>query len=196
MNYTTVTLPTWANPEHTAIDCLVVFDTLGEVPFTASSLDTADHSRDIFDKVCKGVFGIVADCPIPILPAVTPLTPEQSLAGAKLKAAAGIADKRYVRETSGITVNGFRIATTRQAQSQLFAAYASLANKFVTSIDWKLGADSFVPLDLADITVIAKRVTEHVQKCFSAEKALVARVFAAGTLDEVLALESTPLEGI
>lgn len=70
MKFSTVTNPQWVNAEHTAIDCQVTFDGLGEVPFTATPTDTAEHGREIFARAIAGEFGPVGDyVPPPPTPA-------------------------------------------------------------------------------------------------------------------------------
>lgn len=60
MQVTNVRSPVWANADHTAVNCLVTFDPLGEQPYTASADDTVAHSRAIFAAVSAGEFGAVA----------------------------------------------------------------------------------------------------------------------------------------
>ena len=70
MNYTTVTDLTWANQEHTAIDCRVKFDKFNDtLPFTASGNDTESHGVEIFNRAAGGEFGEIGDY-------VPPPTPE------------------------------------------------------------------------------------------------------------------------
>jgi len=66
MIYTQIRNPVWANPEHTLLDCLVTFNTLGEVPFTSSLTDT-DYSYEIFSKCSAGDFGPVGEYVEPVI---------------------------------------------------------------------------------------------------------------------------------
>ena len=62
MKYTSVTNPRWANAEHTMIDCMVLFDSIGtEIPFGASPDDVEEHGREIFARAAAGEFGPVAE---------------------------------------------------------------------------------------------------------------------------------------
>jgi hypothetical protein len=62
MNYTNVTNPIWTNAEHTMINCIVTFETIGTVPFTANPLDTSNpSSKQIFDQCVAGDYGVVAE---------------------------------------------------------------------------------------------------------------------------------------
>jgi len=60
MQYSNVHGPVWADPDHTAINCMVTFEGLGEVPYTASPTDSVVHSRAIFAAAADGQFGAVA----------------------------------------------------------------------------------------------------------------------------------------
>lgn len=73
MEYTSVTNPTWANAEHSAINCIVDFtaDGVGTVPFTANPLDTSNpSSKQIFEECVAGNYGPVAEYvpPAPYVP--------------------------------------------------------------------------------------------------------------------------------
>lgn len=56
--------PQWANTEKTQIDLLVTFETLGEVPFTASANDSEDYGRSLFSRAMAGEFGAITDYPV------------------------------------------------------------------------------------------------------------------------------------
>lgn len=61
--------PQWANDNRSAIDCLVITNTLvGEVPFTASMHDPEPHGQEIFSRCMAGEFGEIA----PMEPQNTP----------------------------------------------------------------------------------------------------------------------------
>lgn len=70
--YTTVRNLQWANIEHTQLNCEVNFNHLPEefVTFTASSTDTEDYSREIFNRGINGEFGSITEY-------VPPFTQEQ-----------------------------------------------------------------------------------------------------------------------
>ena len=63
MKYTKVLNPTWANAEHTAINCDVDFDDLRDelVPFTAVASDDYEHSHQIFAECLAGNYGAIAE---------------------------------------------------------------------------------------------------------------------------------------
>jgi hypothetical protein len=58
--YTGARLPRWADAAHTMIDLLVTFPNFGELMFTASPRDTAEHGRELFARALKGDFGPIA----------------------------------------------------------------------------------------------------------------------------------------
>lgn len=50
----------WANADRSAVDCLVTFETLGEVPFTAIQNDSEEHGREIFADIISGRYGAIS----------------------------------------------------------------------------------------------------------------------------------------
>ena len=62
MKYSTVTNPTYANAEHTKINCWVKFDAFpNPLPFTASPDDVEEHGREIYARAIQGDFGAIVD---------------------------------------------------------------------------------------------------------------------------------------
>ena len=60
MKYISVQNPTW-NKERTVINCVVVFESLGSVPFSAVPEDQYAHTVEIYNRCVAGEFGPVAD---------------------------------------------------------------------------------------------------------------------------------------
>lgn len=60
MIYSTVTSLRWADAEEKLLDCVVEFEGLGAVPFTASADDPTPHTQDIFARALNGDFGPIA----------------------------------------------------------------------------------------------------------------------------------------
>lgn len=58
--------PVWANAASTAITLLATFDGTEEMPFTASSEDTADYGRAIFARAAAGEFGEISPYVVPL----------------------------------------------------------------------------------------------------------------------------------
>lgn len=64
---------TWANQEHTAINCAVKFvDRSDELPFTAAGYDPEPLGRDLFAALVAGEYGPIAAyiAPPPVVPVV------------------------------------------------------------------------------------------------------------------------------
>jgi len=62
MIYTNVTNPKWANAEHTVIDCMVMSEQHGEIPFTAvAEGDFKDYTHQIFADCVDGKYGPIAE---------------------------------------------------------------------------------------------------------------------------------------
>lgn len=60
LTYTEVTSLSWANAEHTAINCWVKFDAFEELlPFTATPDDCEAHCREIFHRAVNAEFGYI-----------------------------------------------------------------------------------------------------------------------------------------
>jgi len=73
---------------------------------------------------------------------------------------------RRQKENGGITVSGVSVKTDTETRASLLGAV-----QLKTAIDWKTD-NGFVTLTPAQISGIATAVGQHIQKCFSAEKAV------------------------
>jgi len=60
MIYKTVKLPQWAHNK-SMVNCVVDFVNFGELPFSASPNDSAEHGREIYARCIAGDFGPIAD---------------------------------------------------------------------------------------------------------------------------------------
>lgn len=60
MNYTTVTNLQWSK-NGDAINCVVNFESLGEVPFAARPDDNYAHGREIYARCVAGEFGPIGE---------------------------------------------------------------------------------------------------------------------------------------
>ena len=96
-----------------------------------------------------------------------------------------IAAKRYEFEVSGLDLGGTKVDTSRSSQAILTAAYISMKNNLISSVDWKDQSGTFVSLGLAEIEALSIAVSTHVQSAFTKEKNLTALVMAATTKSEV-----------
>jgi hypothetical protein len=84
MQVENVTNPEWVNAEKTLLNVLVKFAEIDEVvPFTASSDDSEEHGRIIFQNAVAGEYGEIAEyIPPPPPPPPTPEERETALSGA------------------------------------------------------------------------------------------------------------------
>ena len=83
-----------------------------------------------------------------------------------------IAEARYNLEVGGVTLeNGARINTERDAQAMIASALLRVTRKPGELIDWKGGDGIWVKIDKATVEMISDVVGDHVQACFSAERA-------------------------
>ena len=103
---------------------------------------------------------------------------------AKSKTFVDLAKHRFEKETEGLLINGITVRTDRQSQGLITAAFSSLNNGFINSIDWK-GANGWITLSLNEVTMIAQEVGKHVQRSFSAERFVQEQINAMTTPGEV-----------
>lgn len=109
----------------------------------------------------------------------------EELAGAKEAKLAELANARWEQETGGLTLpDGTVIKTDRESQGLLTGAAFSATLDPETPIEWK-GANGWVVLTSQQVLQIAGLVRQHVQGCFSRERALSAQVEAIAQ-DEAL----------
>lgn len=71
MRYLNVTNLTWANSSKSLLNCMVEFEGIGFIPFTAKMDDAEAHSREIFAEALNGTFGEIADFIPPPPPRIT-----------------------------------------------------------------------------------------------------------------------------
>lgn len=91
---------------------------------------------------------------------------------------ARLAAVRYIDEVAGTTLaDGTRVLTGRDDQAMTLAAYTTLREGFRDSIDWK-GPDGWVSVTLTALAPIARAMAAHVQRCFSAERAVAEQIAA------------------
>lgn len=90
-----------------------------------------------------------------------------------------LAERRYEEEVGGTALaDGTPILTDRPSQAQLASTYTTLKDGLKTSIDWK-GANGWAVVTVTEITPIAQASADHVQECFTAEKAVDDLITAA-----------------
>lgn len=82
-----------------------------------------------------------------------------------------LANLRFQKETAGIEINGMKIKTDRESQALINGAYVSTIINPDFTIDWKC-ENGWITLNATQISAIASNVANHVQSCFTREKAL------------------------
>ncbi len=92
-----------------------------------------------------------------------------------------LAEKRYFVETAGCLFNGWPVATDRDAQSKISAAY-SLARDGHWAGGWKFADGFYRVLTAEQVVAMALTVSAHVGGCFAREAELAAGI-DAGDLD-------------
>lgn len=98
--------------------------------------------------------------------------------------------RRHARETGGCEWQGRTVATDRETQAKLTAAFVMATASPVFAIPaWKLPNGEFIALGATDIVGLATAVLTHVQASFSAEAA-VAGFIEAGDITTIAALDS------
>ncbi len=94
-----------------------------------------------------------------------------------------LAEKRYFVETGGCLFNGWPVATDRDAQSKISAAY-SLARDGHWAGGWKFADGVYRVLTAAQVMSMALAVSSFVGACFAREAELAAGI-DSGQLDWV-----------
>ena len=75
-----VTNPSWANAEHTLINCTVKFGHFDDaMPFTAGPDDVEAHGREIYADLIAGRYGEIAEYVAPPAPPAPPAVTKESL---------------------------------------------------------------------------------------------------------------------
>lgn len=92
-----------------------------------------------------------------------------TLADTQAARKADVAQRRYEKETGGVSVAGVVVRTDRESQAMLTGAKSFSDVNPDALIDWKT-ADGWAKIDRATLTSIAQAVGAHVQACFSNER--------------------------
>lgn len=103
---------------------------------------------------------------------------------------AEISAARYAKETSGVALpDGSIVATDRQTQATITSALVRLQRKPTELIDWK-GEAGWVKLDKATVELIADAIGDHVQACFTAEKAKLDALELLTEFSDIIAFDT------
>lgn len=88
------------------------------------------------------------------------------------------ASRRYAVETGGLTISGVKVATDRESQSMLNAAFNIASGNANFTTMWKGDDGTFTALTAPQIIAIAQAVGAFVASCFAAEAAAVTAINA------------------
>jgi len=96
---------------------------------------------------------------------------------------ADLAEQRWNAETGGLTLsNGVRIQTGREERAAFMSMLADVEVGGLEAIDFKT-ADGFITLTRDEARSLSRAVSDHVQSCFSAERAACAFIDALDDAD-------------
>ena len=178
MNYTAAHSPQWANEARTAINMMVTFDGIGEVPFSASAGDAEPHGVDLFQRAQAMEFGDIAE-----------MTP-QTLADLKAAKNQAINMARAAANSSFFLFQGKRIAVDQLSRSDIDAAHGSILMLQALPPGWPGGWKSMdneiVPIpDVATWAQFYGTMVAAGMANFNHSQALKAQLAAASTPAEV-----------
>lgn len=111
--------------------------------------------------------------------------PAKTIVTAPEEHAKKIADERFVREASGVFVDGVNIETTRDSQ----ALIASTGLSAILDPEYRCNfktLNGFIEIGAVQIIAIAKAVRAHVQACFDRELTLLRALESGAYKDEML----------
>lgn len=123
---------------------------------------------------------------------VTETVPCENISVDEVKASklSELASLRYIKEVSGIDINGDIIKTDRESQATLTGAYVKMQLDPIALIDWK-SATGWIQIDKATVEALAMAVANHVQYCFSKEKEHSENIEALTDYDALVAYDIT-----
>lgn len=107
------------------------------------------------------------------------VTAEQKVEAARAAAHAALGALRWRRETGGLDLpGGMRLPSSRESQAQLQAALSALRNGVLAApVSWKLES-GWADLSDTEIEAMARAMTDHVTRCFAAERAVATQMAA------------------
>ncbi|WP_235923372.1 DUF4376 domain-containing protein [Brucella tritici] len=109
------------------------------------------------------------------------ITPEMKRAKALADLVAYAANKRWLKETGGIEINGLTVATDDRSKTMISGARVAAQNDPNFTTQWKGADGSFVTIDAAAVIGISDAMLAHVSNCFATEAQVLADI-EAGTI--------------
>jgi hypothetical protein len=83
------------------------------------------------------------------------------------------ATARWRKETGGIAIGGFAVATDDRSKALIQGAYLQAQRNPAFTAQWKIASGSFVTIGAAQIETVALAVAAHIQACFGKEAEVV-----------------------
>lgn len=124
--------------------------------------DAREISDELYQSLLAGPFVVDEDGnPTPYVP---PPVDKRLLLKAK------VAERRWQVEESGITLNGVQVDTAKSDQNRITSVIVNAEVAGIESVDFK-AANGWVTLTIAQLREIATAIAQHVQACFTAERA-------------------------
>ena len=99
------------------------------------------------------------------------------------------AQKRYEKETAGVTVNGRLFLTAREDVRILESAMDKIRRGLVSEVSWKCGDGVFIQLRADNIDNIETAMLVHIQTAFVKEAEYIIAIEACTTIEELAAIE-------
>lgn len=107
----------------------------------------------------------------------------------RLRKLDALAAKRWEKEAGGIVFNGMTVATDAVSQTKIIGAVVGAQMDPQSTIQWKMADGSFSTLDATAVLAMAMAVRAHVQACFDNEAEIRVLIQAAGTKEELDAID-------
>lgn len=102
-----------------------------------------------------------------------------------------LAEKRWIAETAGISIDGLVYSTDRESQIKYtaIAVAISQADPQTWSVNWKTNDGQFISLNSTQMMNRTNIVMEYVQGCFNREYAIQLEIDACSTVEELLLID-------
>lgn len=169
--------PQYGNDTDTAINLIVDFDGIGQIPFTASPDDTEQHGRDLFARAVAGEFGAISAKPAKPLPE------------AKAEKLVEIEAARDVATVLDVTAHGTQWQADERSQKLLSSAITLAQAGLPLPTHWRGSNNVNMPVgSIADLLAIAGAMAGQTQAAYAKSWTLKAQVEAAQTVEDVAAV--------
>jgi len=100
-----------------------------------------------------------------------------------------VASRRRAAEGAGVMIGARLFLTDAITQGKLTGAVVAAILDPAYSVNWKLNDGSFVTFQAGDLIAAGQAVRAHIQGCFDREKFLIEAIAAAGTMEQLAAID-------